>query len=139
MKTTLRRTVELLTAGAITGTLIHISGISLQPETWRTPPSIPVSRARALAPEPLWIDVRSEERFNLRTIPNAVRADLADWNGTLRRISTSHWQGPNHTIVVFGEGPGSDAAKEVLSRLRNALATKNIYLLEGGFLAWPAE
>jgi rhodanese-related sulfurtransferase len=137
MNVTLRRTVELLVAGTVVGTFVRLAGISFNPATWQAPPSIPVSRARALAPEPLWVDVRSAERFTQRSIPNAIRADIADWNSTLKRISESHWQGPQHTIVVFGEGPGSDAANEVLTRLRNALATKNIYLLEGGFLAWP--
>jgi 3-mercaptopyruvate sulfurtransferase SseA len=45
------------------------------------------------------------------------------------------WRGQR--IVIYGEGTGSDRALQIARRLRKDLGAPRIFLLEGGWAAWP--
>jgi hypothetical protein len=43
----------------------------------------------------------------------------------------------NRKLGVYGEGIGSDRAERVAKLLKTELGTREVYLLEGGWAAWP--
>ena len=108
--------------------------------TWKLPPeirSLPLAELRK-KPHPLiWVDVRDADRFAENHIPEAVHFDETHPNASLARL-LPRWT-PDTRVLVYGEGIGSERAQRVAKRLKKDLASSEVYLLEGGWLAWPKE
>jgi rhodanese-related sulfurtransferase len=106
--------------------------------SWRLPPeiqSLPLSEVRQ-APNPiLWVDVRDPERFQAAHIPEALYFDELNPQGALPNL-LQRWT-PRSKVLVYGEGQGSDRALRVAKTLKKILASSEVFLLEGGWLAWP--
>jgi rhodanese-related sulfurtransferase len=88
------------------------------------------------APEILWVDARSEAKFESRHIPGALLLNQANWESLVSNFY-DQWQ-PGCRVVVYGEAD-SDNGHEVASRLREESAIENVWVLKGGYEAWRAR
>ncbi len=96
-----------------------------------------INEARARQAEFVWVDVRNPERFESAHMPGAIHFDEAESEaGTeaVRRLWTT-----GRKVCVYGEGIGSVRAERVAQLLKTALGSREVYLLEGGWAAWPRE
>lgn len=96
---------------------------------------ISIREARAQQSMLVWVDVRNPERFEIAHIPGAVHFDEAETDagvGAIRKL----WR-KGRKLCVYGEGIGSARAERVVKLLKSALETREVYLLEGGWAAWP--
>jgi rhodanese-related sulfurtransferase len=108
--------------------------------TWKLPPevrSLSLPEARKNQGPLLWVDVRDADRFAEAHVPEAVRYDEAHPSASLAQL-VPLWT-PQSRVLVYGEGPGSERALRVAKQLKKDLASREVYLLEGGWLAWPRE
>ena len=83
----------------------------------------------------VWVDVRNPERYESAHIPGAVHFSEAEAEASLKAVR-SVWKA-GRKLGVYGEGIGSDRAERVAKSLKAALGTREVYLLEGGWAAWP--
>ena len=94
-----------------------------------------IKEARSKQAEFLWVDVRNPERFESAHIPGAIHFSEAEAEASaaaVRRV----WR-PGRKLAVYGEGIGSERAERVAKSLKAVLGTREVYLLEGGWAAWP--
>jgi rhodanese-related sulfurtransferase len=94
-----------------------------------------ISEARSKQTEFVWVDVRNPERFESAHIPGAVHFSEAEAEASLEAVRRV-WKS-NRKLGVYGEGIGSDRAERVAKLLKTELGTREVYLLEGGWAAWP--
>ena len=105
---------------------------------WRPPRPVgelTVKEARSKQTEFVWVDVRNPERFESAHIPGAVHFSEAEAEVSLEAVRRV-WK-PGRMLAVYGEGIGSDRAERVAKSLKASLGTREVYLLEGGWAAWP--
>ena len=105
---------------------------------WRPPKPVgelTVREARSKQTDFVWVDVRNSERFEGAHIPGAVHFSEAEAEASLEAVRRV-WR-PGRKLAVYGEGIGSDRAERVAKSLKTALGTREVYLLEGGWAAWP--
>ncbi len=108
--------------------------------TWKLPPeirSLSLTDSRHPSRPTLWVDVRDADRFANGHIPEALPYDETRPDDSLAFL-VRRWT-PRTRVLVYGEGPGSERALRVAKRLKKELASSEIYLFEGGWLAWPRE
>lgn len=96
-----------------------------------------VKEARARQAEIVWVDVRNPERFESAHIPGAIHFNEADAEAGTRAVRR-YWT-TGRKVCVYGEGIGSVRAERVAKLLKTALGSGEVYLLEGGWAAWPRE
>jgi rhodanese-related sulfurtransferase len=94
-----------------------------------------IKEARARQAELLWVDVRNPDRYESAHIPGALPFSEADSEASIAAVKSA-WKA-GRKVCVYGEGIGSERAERVAKSLRAALATREVYLLEGGWAAWP--
>lgn len=105
---------------------------------WRLPPdlnTLTLNDARNSPVPILWVDVRELERFESAHVPDAISFEEQNRDDSLAKI-IARWT-PNTRVIVYGEGPNSDRASRVAKNLKKDLGTREVYLLEGGWAAWP--
>jgi rhodanese-related sulfurtransferase len=105
---------------------------------WRPPKPVgdlSIKEARSRQAEFVWIDVRNPERFESAHIPGALHFSEAEAEMSLETVRRV-WK-PGRKVGVYGEGIGSERAERVAKSLKAALGTREVYLLEGGWAAWP--
>jgi rhodanese-related sulfurtransferase len=105
---------------------------------WQAPPSvesISVASAQAATTNVVWVDVRNPEDFESAHINGAVSFAEKDHDASLERV-LKNWT-PKKQVVVYGVGVGSDRAQRVALQLKKDLQTRKVFLLEGGWAAWP--
>lgn len=105
---------------------------------WQRPPEIattPVSEVQKQPSKTVWVDVRDFDRFEKEHVPGAVFFDETDPENSLREMLRV-WN-EKKRIVVYGEGTGSQRAQRVAKQLKKELNTRAVFLLEGGWAAWP--
>jgi rhodanese-related sulfurtransferase len=104
-----------------------------------TPPKavrdLPLKEARARQAELVWVDVRNPDRFENAHMPGAVHFRETD-AGTSMEAVRRVWK-KGRTMCVYGEGIGSERAERVAKLLKTEFGTKEVYVLEGGWAAWP--
>ena len=123
-----------LVAGAC---LLSYAAISFDVK-WSPPKSlreVTVKDARSKPTDFLWVDVRNSERFESAHIPGAVHFSEAEAEASLEAVRRVWKAGKK--MAVYGEGIGSDRAERVAKSLKVTLGTREVYLLEGGWAAWP--
>jgi rhodanese-related sulfurtransferase len=91
-------------------------------------------RAAPRFQEALWLDARNSADFALSHVPGALRFTEAEWETHLPEL-LDRWE-PGVPVVVYCDSPGCGTAARIAARLRQELADKNIYALEGGWPAW---
>jgi rhodanese-related sulfurtransferase len=105
---------------------------------WNPPKStgeISIKEARAQQARLVWVDVRNPERFDNAHIPGALRFDETETEAGIEAVRKVWKKG--RKLCVYGEGIGSARAERVVKLLKSAFDTREVYLLEGGWAAWP--
>lgn len=96
---------------------------------------LPVKEARSHPADFVWIDVRHPDRFASAHVPGAIHFDEANPKTSLEAIR-HNWKAGGK-LCVYGEGTGSERALRVARSLKSEFATREVYLLEGGWASWP--
>jgi rhodanese-related sulfurtransferase len=96
---------------------------------------ISIKAAQSQQASLVWVDVRNPERFENAHIPGAVHFDEAETAAGVEAVQKAWSKG--RKVCVYGEGIGSARAERVVKLLRAALDTREVYMLEGGWAAWP--
>lgn len=105
---------------------------------WSPPKSlreVTIKEAHSSQTDFVWVDVRNPERFESAHIPGAVHFSEAEAEASMDAIRRVWKAGKK--LGVYGEGIGSDRAERVAKSLKTALGTREVYLLAGGWAAWP--
>ncbi len=105
---------------------------------WKAPrdfDELPASAAYADASNLILVDVRNNERFESGHASGALSITPETYDSMLDRVRAC-LRGAKR-IVVYGEGTGSERAKQIARRLRKDLGSNQVFLLEGGWAAWP--
>lgn len=105
---------------------------------WKAPrefDEIPASAAHTDASNLILVDVRSNERFESGHASGALSITPETYDSMLNQVRTC-LRGAKR-IVVYGEGTGSERAQQIARRLRKDLGSNQVFLLEGGWAAWP--
>jgi rhodanese-related sulfurtransferase len=109
----------------------------LAPLPWAAPElgagEIRVEDARVL--DVLWIDARGEDAYQQGHIGDAIRLSPDNWDDGILELMDA-WLGQPRPIVVYCGSAGCGSSKRVAERLREALASAEIYTLHGGWDAW---
>jgi rhodanese-related sulfurtransferase len=95
---------------------------------------VSVATARAWGAQALFVDARKRDRFDAGHIPQALLLNDEEWDALLPKFLDA-WD-PDGKIVVYCDGGGCEASKEIATRLREQLQLKNVYVLKGGWPAW---
>ena len=98
-------------------------------------PEISWDQASALKSEVLWIDARKEENYRQGHIDKALSLDEARWEDSLPAVIAA-WQ-PGAAIVVYCDGADCGTSRSVARRLKRELGVPEVYVLKGGWRAWP--
>lgn len=123
-----------LVAGAC---LLSYAAISFDLK-WSPPKSlreVTIKEAHSNQTDFVWVDVRNPERFESAHIPGAVHFSEAEAQASMEAVRRVWKTGKK--LGVYGEGIGSDRAERVAKSLKTGLGTREVYLLEGGWAAWP--
>ena len=105
---------------------------------WSPPRSlreVTIKEAHSRQTDFVWVDVRNPERFESAHLPGAVHFSEAEAQAGVEAVRRVWKAGKK--LGVYGEGIGSDRAERVAKSLKTALGTREVYLLEGGWAAWP--
>lgn len=135
---------ELARAACLQGGLLILGACLLTYATiafdlrWSPPKAlreVGIKEARSKQTEFVWVDVRNSERFESAHIPGAVHFSEAEAEASLEAVRRV-WKS-SRKLGVYGEGIGSERAERVAKLLKTELGTREVYLLEGGWAAWP--
>lgn len=89
-------------------------------------------------PKPVqWVDARPRAKFDAGHAPEAVRLNEDEWNALVPAFLDA-WD-PERPIVVYCDGGACDASHAVAKRLREELQLENVWVLKGGWDAWPRK
>ena len=105
---------------------------------WKRPPevrSLSIAAIQKDLSDVVWVDVRDFDRFDSAHIPDALFFSEAEHDKSLAHLLRL-WK-PKTRVVIYGEGPGSDRAQRVALQLKKDLHSADVFLLEGGWAAWP--
>lgn len=94
-----------------------------------------LAEARSL--QPLWVDARNAPNEPIPGGPPvAIALSQQDWLTGFEQLLLQ-WM-PPQPIVVFCEGGGCKASREVAAQLRADMAFSNVFWLQGGTAAFTA-
>ncbi len=85
-------------------------------------------------PAVLWVDARSAATYDRDHVPGALNLSPGSWDSQVEAV-VSAWD-PDKRVVVYCDGHGCQASREVAQRLRAELGFNEIYVLTGGWDAW---
>jgi rhodanese-related sulfurtransferase len=126
-------------AGILIAVAVALSYATIALDLKWSPPKasgeISIKEARAQQARMVWVDVRNPERFENAHIPGAVHFEESQKEAGVEAVRQVWKKG--RKLCVYGEGIGSARAERVVKLLKSALETREVYLLEGGWAAWP--
>ena len=85
----------------------------------------------------LWVDARSRSKFEHAHIPGAVLLNEDEWNSLTSAFSDAY--DPDVPVVVYCDGGSCDASHAIADRLRQEFKLQKVYVLKGGWSAWPGK
>lgn len=91
-------------------------------------------RVAAGWPAVLWVDARSASAYQRAHVPGAVNLSAGAWEAQIGEFVEA-WA-PGRRVVVYCDGHGCNASREVAQRLRDELGLPDIHVLTGGWDAW---
>jgi len=97
------------------------------------PGEVHVREAKQWKDSALWVDARSDSKFQRRHLPGAIHLGAENWEESIPAFLDA-W-GPDKTVVVYGDNEG-DAASSVAHRLREELKIDKVWILHGGIDEW---
>jgi rhodanese-related sulfurtransferase len=108
--------------------------------SWHAPPAdsapVSVAEAKKWGETILWIDARAEVEFEKAHVPGAIRLNEDDWDTLLPGVLAA-WS-EDRKVVVYCSRLTCNLSHEVAERLRNEVALKNVYVLQGGWEEWES-
>jgi len=105
-----------------------------QRPAWVRTGDVTVAVARAWA-DALWVDARAAAAYQRAHVPGALNLSPGSWDEQVSDFVAA-W-GPVRRVVVYCDGHGCQASREVAQRLRDELGFKeNVHVLTGGWDAW---
>lgn len=135
LKQSLKQTiiVILLSVGGMAGTLVFHP--HLPPWNPMTIEEGEIALEMALALEnKTWIDARAEQAFEEAHIPGALLLNEDHWDEHFDQFIQT-WDGSS-TLIVYCDSRTCAASKAVAERLKEALGSKDILVLKGGWQTW---
>jgi rhodanese-related sulfurtransferase len=101
--------------------------------SYRAPRSVDMSEVEQWNIEPLWVDVRSTELYNIGHMPDAISLAIdGSWTSGLRELA-GKWI-PSQPLVVYCERQWCLSSRDAANRLRHDLGTQDVFVLREG---WP--
>ena len=88
-------------------------------------------------PEVLWVDARSAVAYDRAHIPGAIKLSPGSWDDEVAAMVAA-WS-PGKHVVVYCDGHGCNASREVAHRLRTELGLQDVHVLTGGWDAWTGD
>lgn len=85
----------------------------------------------------LWVDARTRAKFDHAHIPGAVLLNEDEWNSLTSAFSDAY--DPEVPVVVYCDGGSCDASHAIADRLRQEFKLQQVYVLKGGWSAWPGK
>jgi rhodanese-related sulfurtransferase len=85
-------------------------------------------------PEVLWVDARAEAAYAQEHVPGAINLSPPSWDAQVGAVIAA-WR-PERQIVVYCDGHGCQASRDVAQRLRAEMGLTEVYVLTGGWDAW---
>ena len=85
-------------------------------------------------PEVLWVDARGAAAYEHEHVPGALNLSAGSWEKQIGDVVVA-WK-PELRVVVYCDGHGCQASREVAQRLRDELGLTEVYVLTGGWDAW---
>lgn len=79
----------------------------------------------------LWVDGRSESAYEAGHHPGALRIEEANWLDGVSQL-LEQWD-PDSVIVVYCDGDGCAASRQIAERIRTELGLEPVYWLRGGW------
>jgi rhodanese-related sulfurtransferase len=102
--------------------------------TWVRTGDITVAVARAWS-DVLWVDARAASAYQHAHVPGALNLSPGSWDEQVGDFVAA-WS-PGRRVVVYCDGHGCQASREVAQRLHDELGLKeNVHVLTGGWDAW---
>lgn len=85
-------------------------------------------------PDVLWVDARAAAAYERAHVPGAINLSAGSWEAQVGEVVAA-WR-PGRRMVVYCDGHGCQASREVAQRLRTELGLDDVYVLTGGWDAW---
>ncbi len=85
----------------------------------------------------LWVDARSRAKYARAHIPDAILLNEDEWNDLVHTFLDA-WD-PDVPVVVYCDGGSCDASHAIAERLRTDFKIEKVYVLKGGWDAWPGK
>lgn len=127
-----RRVVAWLLLAALAPALLA-SWLHPHRPSWKSDGEVGVATARGWS-DVLWVDARSAAAYDRDHVPGALNLSPGSWEAGVEAVVTA-WS-PERRVVVYCDGHGCQASREVAQRLRAELGLKEVYVLTGGWDAW---
>lgn len=101
-----------------------------------SPQEISVSAAMNLAQKKavLWIDARSQERFEAAHIADALSLNEERWESGLQDFA-QRWQ-PGMSVIVYCDQLECHSSRQLARRMHSELGVDQVFVLTGGWQAW---
>jgi rhodanese-related sulfurtransferase len=96
-----------------------------------------VEQVTKLGDDAIWVDARSASAFEAGHVPGALLLNELDWDNQLPGVLRK-WE-PGMTVVVYCDSSACSASHGVAKRLREQVQLDRVYVLHGGWAAWPGE
>jgi len=133
---TLRDALKLAGLALAPALLSALVQLEFKPKETAGPGEVLVATARAWGAQALFVDAR-HLGFEEDHIPGAIPLTEEHWPELLPKFLDA-WD-PDKKVVVYCDGGGCEASKEVADRLRHELDLKEVYVLKGGWPAWQRK
>lgn len=118
---------------AVPATVSGVRYLRWQKEEVLLPGEVHVREARQWKDSALWVDARSDQKFEHRHLAGAIHLDPDRWDELMPTFLDA-WE-PDKTVVVYG-GREGDVATAVAHRLREELKIDKVWVLHGGIDEW---
>ena len=135
MRRAFREAIPLLLASIA---LALVAGATTIGEVKPPPPQGQVYLETALSWENvIWIDARSEAKFQADHIPGALRISTDNFESAVPSLFDV-WT-PRHRIVVYCDGVQCGLSRTIADRLKQEAGMSDVYVLHGGWDSWQAR
>tara|TARA_R110002096_G_scaffold119495_10_gene258980 strand:- start:2322 stop:2768 length:447 start_codon:yes stop_codon:yes gene_type:complete len=85
----------------------------------------------ALQSKILWVDARSQEKFDKEHLPGAILLNVSEWGDLMYRNMDELQEAMSHPVIVYCDGDDCRKSAEVGQRLRELLGLDPVYVLDG--------
>lgn len=136
MKPVVARMTWILLAAAAAGTIAYFGHPELvaRRAAGDTADEVAMESLPSWANEALWIDARSHQAYETEHVPGALSLPAGEFDEYAPEVFAK-WQ-DGQPVIVYCDGTGCDASRQVAQRLRAEMGLGKTYFLKGGWDAW---